>query len=79
MPTLYPDGNNLLLPDYAFVFAYYGVAVSIQRALFACVGGTSYYDIARETLLFEDLSNVFEDLLERKSLDGLWLSCESCR
>lgn len=77
VPALDQNGNGCFLPDYAFVFAYYGIAVSIQRALFACVGGTSYYDIARETLLFEDLSNVFEDLLERESLDGLWLSCKS--
>lgn len=71
-------GDNCMLnraPDYAFVFAYYGIAVSIQRALFACVGGTSYYDIERETLLFQDLFGVFEDLLEQ-DLDGLWLSCK---
>lgn len=61
--------------DYAFVFAYYCIAVSIQRALFACVGGTSYYDLERERVLFQDLFGFIKDLLEQR-LDGLWLSCE---
>lgn len=74
MPTLTQSRGREL--DYAFVFAYYGIAVSIQRALFACVGGTSYYDIEREMVLLQDLSDVFEDLLARESLDGLWLSCK---
>jgi hypothetical protein len=63
--------------DYALIFAYYGVAVSIQRALFACVGGTSYYDFHRESLLFNKLFEVFEDLLCQQ-LKGLWLSCMTC-
>ncbi|KAF4990007.1 hypothetical protein FDECE_14522 [Fusarium decemcellulare] len=77
------QGSVLLRPsrginDYAFVFAYYGIAVSIQRALFACVGGTSYYDIDRETILFQNLFDVFEDLLKQNDLNGLWLSyCKS--
>lgn len=61
--------------DYAVVFAYYCIAVSIQRALFACVGGTSYYDFEREKILFQDLSDVFEDLMAQE-IQGLWLSCK---
>lgn len=64
--------------DYVFVFAYYGIAVSIQRALFACVGGTSYYDIEREMVLFQDLFGIFEDLLRQDDLVGVWLSCTWC-
>ncbi|CAH0056939.1 unnamed protein product [Clonostachys solani] len=77
------QGSILLHPareinNYAFVFAYYGIAVSIQRALFACVGGTLYYDVEKETALFQDLFGVFEDLLEQDKLVGLWLSyCKS--
>ncbi len=66
----------MCVPDYAFVFAYYGIAVSIQRAVFACAGGTLYYDIERERALFNNLEDVFEDLL-KQDLEGLWLSCKS--
>lgn len=59
------------------IFAYYGIAVSIQRALFTCVGGTSYYDIERETALFKEIFGVFERLLTQ-NLNGLWLSCKNC-
>lgn len=47
--------------------------MSIQRALFACVGGTSYYDLGREKILFRDLFDICRDLLKQR-LDGLWLS-----
>lgn len=63
------------MTDYAFVFAYYCIAISIQRALFACVGSTSYYDLERERVLFKDLFNFLQDLLNQ-DLDGLWLSCK---
>lgn len=59
-----------------FVFAYYGIAVSIQRALFVCVEGTSYYDHQRETVLFRELFDYLEDLLQQNNLVGLWVSCE---
>ncbi|OAA57396.1 Transcription factor [Niveomyces insectorum RCEF 264] len=72
-----PLRPSRVINDYALVFAHYGIAVSIQRALFACVGGTLYYDIQRETHLFRNLFDVLEDLLQQ-DLQGLWLSyCKS--
>lgn len=60
--------------DFTVVLAYYGIAISIQRALFTCAGGTSYYDLDREKLLFQDIFSVLNSLLE-KELVGVWLSC----
>ncbi|KAL4808235.1 fungal-specific transcription factor domain-containing protein [Aspergillus unguis] len=75
LPAIVADYAAL---DYVFVFAYYGIAVSIQRALFACAGGTSYYDIEREMILFHQLFATIEDLLCQNDLVGLWLSyCKS--
>lgn len=72
-----PANLQLCVLDYALIFAYYGVAISIQRALFACIGGTSYYDFRSESLLFNELFDVFEEL-QRRDLKGLWLSCRTC-
>ncbi|OQU99844.1 Fungal specific transcription factor domain-containing protein isoform 2 [Cladophialophora immunda] len=64
---------NKVITDYVLLLAYYGIVISIQRALFSCVGGTSYYDIQREGLLFHQLFAVFEELLKQE-FEGLWLS-----
>ncbi|KAL6243604.1 hypothetical protein RBB50_009597 [Rhinocladiella similis] len=62
---------------FTVVLAYYGIAISIQRALFTCAGGTSYYDLDREKLLFQDIFSVLNSLLE-KELVGVWLSYCKC-
>ncbi|KAK5164160.1 uncharacterized protein LTR77_010251 [Saxophila tyrrhenica] len=62
-----------MINNYQAALAYYGIAVSIQRAVFACVGGTTHYDRERELHLYREVFSLLESLLQEE-LTGLWLS-----